>query len=100
MIVLTTSTSAQTFSFIPRFENYTTMSITDEQTNKTTSISITSSTQGGYVNTVTATFALVEGHTYTLLLKNGANPNLKDKDETTALMMGILEKLIFNLKLI
>jgi len=79
MIVLTTSTSAQTFSFIPRFENYTTMSITDEQTNDTTSVSITSSTQGGYANTITATFALVEGHTYTLLLNNGTTICHKDK---------------------
>lgn len=79
MIVLSTSTSAQTFSFIPRFENYTTMAITDEQTNVTTTVSITSSSQGGYVNTITATFALVENHTYTLLLSNGANICYKDK---------------------
>lgn len=79
MIVLTTSTSAQTFSFIPRFENYTTMSITDEQTNVTTNVSITSSTQGGYANTITATFALVENHGYTLLLTNGSEICYKDK---------------------
>ncbi len=79
MIVLSTSTSAQTFSFIPRFENYTTMAITDEQTNVTTTVSITSSTQGGYVNTITATFALVENHTYTLLLSNGSTICYKDK---------------------
>jgi len=79
MIVLSTSTSAQTFSFIPRFENYTTMAITDEQTNVTTTVSITNSTQGGYVNTITATFALVENHTYTLLLSNGSTICYKDK---------------------
>lgn len=79
MIVLTTSASAQTFSFIPRFENYTTMSITDEQTNDTTSVAITSSTQGGYANTITATFNLVEGHTYTMLLNNGNTICHKDK---------------------
>jgi hypothetical protein len=79
MIVLTPSTSAQTFSFIPRFENYTTMAITDEQTNVTTTVTITSSTQGAYVNTITATFALVDNHTYTLLLSNGATICHKDK---------------------
>ena len=79
MIVLTTSTSAQTFSFIPRFENYTTMSITDEQTNVTTTVAITSSNQSGYANTITATFALVENHGYTLLLKNGTIICHKDK---------------------
>jgi hypothetical protein len=79
MIVLTPSTSAQTFSFIPRFENYTTMAITDEETNVTTTIAITSSTQGGYVNTITATFALRDNHTYTLLLKFGSLICHKDK---------------------
>lgn len=79
MIVLTPSTSAQTFSFIPRFENYTTMSITDEQTNVTTTVTITSSTQGGYVNTITATFALIDNHTYTLSLSNGTTICHKDK---------------------
>ena len=68
MIVLTPSTSAQTFSFIPRFENYTTMSIIDEQTNVTTAVAITTSVQGGYVNTITATFALLDSHTYTLFI--------------------------------
>ena len=79
MIVLTPSTSAQTFSFIPRFDTYTTMSITDEQTNVTTIVTITSSVKGDYVNTITATFALKESHTYTLLLSNGATICHKDK---------------------
>jgi hypothetical protein len=79
MIVLTPSTSSQTFSFIPRFENYTTMSIIDEQTNVTTAVSIASSTQGSYANTITATFALLDNHTYTLLLSNGATICHKDK---------------------
>jgi len=79
MIVLTPSTSAQTFSLIPRFENYTTMSIIDEQTNVTTAVPIISSTQGGYVNSITATFALLNNHTYTLLLSNGATICHKDK---------------------
>ena len=78
MIVLTTSTSAQTFSFIPRFDNYTTMSITDDQTNVTTTIDILSSTQGSYVNTIEAEFNLEENHKYTLLLTNGTDICHKD----------------------
>jgi hypothetical protein len=79
MIVLTPSTSAQTFSFIPRFENYTTMTITDEETNVAQVVTITSSIQGGYVNKITATFALKNDHTYTLLLSNGTTICHKDK---------------------
>ena len=79
MIVLTPSTSAQTFSFIPRFENYTTMTITDEETNVAQVVTITSSTQVGYVNKITATFALKNDHTYTLLLSNGTTICHKDK---------------------
>jgi hypothetical protein len=55
------------------------MAITDEQTNVTTTVTITSSTQGAYVNTITATFALVDNHTYTLLLSNGSTICHKDK---------------------
>jgi hypothetical protein len=79
MIVLTPSTSAQTFSFIPRFEGYTTMTITDEQTNVTTTVAISSNTSNGYTNTITATFALKNNHTYTLLLSTGGTICFKDK---------------------
>jgi hypothetical protein len=79
MIVLTPSTSAQTFSFIPRFESYTTMTITDEQTNVAQVVTISSSVKGDYVNTITATFALRDNHTYTLLLKFGSLICHKDK---------------------
>ena len=72
MIVLTTSTSAQTFSFIPR-DTPTTMVLTDDQTNTPVTVSITSQTSGDYVNTLTAIFALIEGHFYDLVLyKNSA----------------------------
>jgi hypothetical protein len=59
MIVLTTSTSAQTFSFIPR-GSFNTMILTDDQTNSPVTVAITSQTSGDYVNTVTATFDLTE----------------------------------------
>ena len=61
MIVLTTSSSAQTFSFIPRTTGYNVMQITDEIENKTSTVAITSSIAGGYTHSITATFDLVEG---------------------------------------
>ena len=78
MIVLTTSTSPQTFSFIPR-DSFDTMILTDDQTNTPATIAITSSTQGDYVNTITASFALTEGHFYDLVLKNGTDMVYKDR---------------------
>jgi hypothetical protein len=79
MIVLTPSVTAQTFSFIPRDTTYNVMQITDDQTNVTQTITITSSTTGDYVNTITATFALVDGHFYNLVLKNGSTIIYKDR---------------------
>ena len=78
MIVLTTSTSAQTFSFIPR-DIPTSMVITDDQTNTPVMVAITSQTQGGYVNTLTATFALEEGHFYDLVLYKNTDIVYKDR---------------------
>ena len=78
MIVLTTSTSSQTFSFIPR-GSFDTMILTDDQTNKPVPVTIDSSRQGDYVNTITATFDLIEGHFYDLVLKNGTDIVYKDR---------------------
>jgi hypothetical protein len=78
MIVLSTSTSAQTFSFISR-DGFDTMIITDDQTNTPATITITSSTQGDYVNTITASFALKQGHYYDLVLKQGTDIVYKDR---------------------
>ena len=83
MIVLTPSTSAQTFSFIPR-NAFDAMIITDDQTNTPVTVTITSSVQGDYVNTITASFALKEGHFYDLVLKLGANIVYKDRIFCTA----------------
>ena len=79
MIVLTTSTAAQSFSFIPRTAGYNLMQITDEIENKTATVAITSSVIGGYVNTITAAFALVEARSYLLTLKNGSTIIYRDK---------------------
>ena len=78
MIVLTTSVSAQTFSFIPR-DIPTSMVITDDQTNTPVTVAITSQTQGGYVNTLTASFALEEGHFYDLVLYKNTDIVYKDR---------------------
>ena len=56
MIVLTPSTSPQTFNFIPRDNTFNVMELTDDQTNITVAVAITSSTVGDYINTITATF--------------------------------------------
>jgi hypothetical protein len=84
MIVLTPSTSPQTFSFIPRDNTFNVMELTDEQTNVTTAVAITSSTTGDYINTITATFGLIEGHFYNLVLRVGTNIIYKDRIFCTA----------------
>ena len=84
MIVLTPSGSAQTFSFIPRNNTFNVMELTDEQTNVTTPVAITSSTTGDYINTITATFSLVEGHFYNLVLRVGTTIIFKDRVFCTA----------------
>ena len=71
MIVLTTSTSLQSFSFIPRTGTQpTVMLITDEETNTTQSVTISSYTSGTYYDTITASFTLKEGRFYTVKLQN------------------------------
>lgn len=71
MIVLTTSTSSQSFSFIPRTGTQpTVMLITDEETNTTESVTISSYTSGTYYDTITASFNLKEGRFYTIKLQN------------------------------
>lgn len=79
MIVLKEIGTAQTFSFIPRSDAYTTMTITDEQTNVTTTVSIQSSTNVTYYHTITAIFSLKEEHTYRLEVLNSTTPVYIDK---------------------
>jgi hypothetical protein len=55
------------------------MVITDDQTNTPVTISIGSQTQGNYVNTLTATFALKEGHFYDLVLYKNTDIVYKDR---------------------
>jgi hypothetical protein len=84
MIVLTPSTSPQTFNFIPRDNTFNVMELTDDQTNITVAVAITSSTVGDYINTITATFGLIEGHFYNLVLRVGTNIIYKDRIFCTA----------------
>lgn len=78
MIILTTSTSAQTLNCIPRGV-FDTLTITDEQTNETQVVAIVSQTFGDYVSSVTAVFNLIEGRFYSLNLLNGSDVMYKDK---------------------
>jgi hypothetical protein len=84
MIVLTPSATPQTFSFIPRDNTFNVMELTDDQTNITVAVAITSSTVGAYINTITATFGLIEGHFYNLVLRVGTNIIYKDRIFCTA----------------
>ncbi len=91
MIVLTPSGSPQTFSYVPRVlgnavnEIPFTMVITDEQTNTPVSTQAHFYGVGDYVNTIQHTFTLIEGHFYTLELKNSTNDIIfKDRIFCTA----------------
>jgi hypothetical protein len=78
MIVLTTSTSPQTFSCIPR-SGIGTMIITDDQTNTPVTVAISQVSGNDYVANVTAIFNLKEGHFYDLVLKYGSDIVYKDR---------------------
>ena len=79
MIILQEVGTAQTFSFIPRSNTYNTLTITDEQTNVSTNVTIASSVVGEYYTTITATFSLKQGHFYTLKLKQNTDVVFYDK---------------------
>jgi hypothetical protein len=79
MIVLSTSTSNQTFNFIPRKSQYNTMLITDEIQNETITVPIVSSAAYGYTNSITAAFTLKEDRSYMLTLKQGNEIIYRDK---------------------
>tara|TARA_R100001443_G_scaffold101300_1_gene109131 strand:+ start:478 stop:828 length:351 start_codon:yes stop_codon:yes gene_type:complete len=84
MIILQPILTVQTFSFIPRSQTYDGLYIRNESTNVETQITITSSTQGDYYDTINATFVngtfnLVKDNFYTLELRNGTTVVHKDK---------------------
>jgi hypothetical protein len=79
MIILTTSTSAQTIVFIPRSSSFNYVAITDDQTNETVQITGYTYTNGEYYDTLQATFNLEENHFYDLVIVNGAVVVYKDR---------------------
>lgn len=87
MIVLTTSTSSQSFNFIPRTGTQpTVMLITDEETNTTESVTITSYVVDTYFDTITATFNLKEGRYYTVRLQNFDSDEYLQTDDFSYLL--------------
>ena len=87
MVILTTSGSAQTFEFTPRATAYNTMIVTNESTNIPVTVTISSSAIATYYHTITATFSLLEGNYYTIVLKQNSTIVWKSRiyctDQTT-----------------
>lgn len=87
MIVLTTSTSSQSFNFIPRTGTQpTVMLITDEETNTTENVTISSYVVDTYFDTITATFNLKEGRYYTVRLQNFDSDEFLQTDDFSYLL--------------
>ena len=91
MIVLTPSTSQQSFYYVPRVlgnaynDITTTMIITDEQTNISVSTTNFFGGFGDYINSISHNFNLKEGHFYTLQILNPNNDIIyKDRIFCTA----------------
>ena len=78
MTILTTSLLSQEIRLVPR-GSFSVLEITDEQTNVTTVIDLISAIYGDYYTTISALFELVENHSYTLTLKEGASVMFKGK---------------------
>lgn len=87
MIVLTTSTSSQSFNFIPRTGTQpTVMLITDEETNTTENVTISSYVVDTYFDTITANFNLKEGRYYTVRLQNFDSDEYLQTDDFSYLL--------------
>ena len=84
MIILQPILTEQSFSFIPRSQTYDGLFIRGESTNVTTEITITSSINGDYYDTINATFVngdfnLIKDTFYTLEIRNGSTVVHKDR---------------------
>jgi hypothetical protein len=55
------------------------MFITDDQTNTEVEVTISSSTNGDYYDTISATFDIKQNHFYDLTIKNGSDIVHKDR---------------------
>ena len=79
MVILQQSASEQSIRFIPRTSTYDGLFITDDQTNTEVQVTISSSVQGDYFDTINATFSILENHFYNLEIRNGTTVVYKDK---------------------
>jgi predicted small secreted protein len=72
MVILTTSTSAQSFKVIPRStQSSVTFELTDKSKRTTNAISVSVTNSNGYM-TVTGSFNLIEDRFYSFAIKNGS----------------------------
>ena len=79
MIILQEVGTTQSIYFIPRSDAYNTLTVTDEQTNVSTNVTIASSSIGEYYHTINAVFSLKQGHFYTLRVKQNTDVVFYDK---------------------
>lgn len=80
MIILTSNPlTLQNVFFIPRSAVFTSVKITDEQTNITTDLTGYTYATGDYVNRLTSYFTLKENHFYTIEFKNNSTVIYRDK---------------------
>jgi len=72
MIILTTSTDAQTFKIIPRSApSSVTFELTDKSKRTTSTVSVTVSNSNGYMS-ITGTFSLIANRFYSFIVKDGS----------------------------
>ena len=72
MVILTTSTDAQSFKVIPRSTpSSVTFQLTDKSKRTTSAVSVTVANSNGYM-TLTGSFSLVEDRFYSFVIKSGS----------------------------
>ena len=72
MVILTTSTDAQSFKVIPRSTpSSVTFQLTDKSKRTTSAVSVTVSNSNGYM-TLTGSFSLVKDRFYSFVIKSGS----------------------------
>ena len=79
MVILQQIGTEQSIRFIPRTASYDGLFITDDQTNKEVQVTIASSVQGDYFDTINATFTILQNHFYNLEIRNGSTVVYKDR---------------------
>ena len=79
MVILQQVGTEQSIRFIPRTSSYDGLFITDDQTNTEVQVTIASSIQGDYFDTINATFTILQNHFYNLEIRNGTTVVYKDR---------------------